>query len=228
MNSDTGFDLLIFDCDGTLVDSEYLNNLATIELLSEQGLPQYDLDYAYEHFIGMKFADLLKMVSMETGHVFPANITQRYIARAHALIPAYLRPIDGAAELISAAREKMKIAVASNGQRDNVFASLEMAGLLGFFDEKHILTGTDVKNGKPAPDLFLISAERQGVKPERCLVIEDSVTGTTGAVAAGMVVYGFTGAHQNPASYAKKLENAGASKVYNSLIHIRDALYQQK
>ena len=225
MSPDIPYDLIIFDCDGTLVDSEYLNNLATCELLAAEGLGQYNIDYAYEHFIGMKFTEILKNITAETGHAFPPDFAKRYTARAMELIPQYLKPIEGAQELVRAAQDRCKIAVASNGQRDNVIFSLRQTGLFDAFGENRILTGTDVKNAKPAPDLFLQSAEKQGIESDRCLVIEDSVTGATGGLAAGMMVYGFTGTHQNPQTYGQKLKNAGVAKVYNSLIHMRTDLF---
>ena len=224
MKTHSLYPLIIFDCDGTLVDSEYLNNLATCELLTEQGLPQYDLAYSYENFIGMKFAQILKNITAETGHVFPPDFSGRYIARAMELIPTHLKTIDGAADLVRTAKEHCKIAIASNGQRDNVIFSLQKCGLLDYFDG-HILTGTDVKNAKPAPDIFLQMAKKMGENPADCLVIEDSVTGATGGLAAGMDVYGFTGAHEHPLTYAKKLKNAGVTKIYTSLVVMRQDLF---
>ena len=218
-------DLIIFDCDGTLVDSEYLNNLATVELLAEQGLHQYDMDYAFEHFVGIKFSTILKNITAETGHVFPGDMRERYIERAMALVPQYLKPVPGAAAFVAVAKSKMKIAVASNGQRDNVLFTLEKTGLLHHFDPNYIFTFSDVKNAKPAPDLFLLAAEKHGVSPARSLVIEDSVVGVTAGAAAGMVVYGFTGTHQNPEAYGKKLENAGATRVYASFTPMQKEIF---
>lgn len=219
------FDLIIFDCDGTLVDSEYLNNLATVELLAAQGLMQYDMDYAFAHFVGIKFSTILKNITAETGHVFPHDMRERYIERAMALVPDYLKPITGADEMVASARMQGKIAVASNGQRDNVLFTLEKTGLLHHFDQNYIFTFSDVKNAKPAPDIFLLAAERLGIAPEDTLVIEDSVVGVTAGAAAGMTVYGFTGTHHNPGPYGEKLENAGATKVYTSFIHMRRDLF---
>lgn len=214
------YELIIFDCDGTLVDSEYLNNRATCELLAEQGLARYDMDYAFAHFVGRKFSEILKGITVETGHVFPMNMAQRYVTRAHELIPEFLKPVEGAAALLETARAHFKIALASNGQRDNVIACLKQAGLLDYFGGCPLLAGTDVENAKPAPDIFLRAAAEAGIEPGRTLVIEDSVPGATGGRAAGMDVWGFSGAHQDPAGAAQKLKNAGAVKVYGSLIHI--------
>lgn len=222
------FDLLIFDCDGTLVDSEYMNNLATIRLLHDEGLTQYDMDYAFEHFVGLRLNMILAGIAKETGHVFPPGMSARYAQMAEEMMPEYLKGIPGADELVAAAAKNMKICVASNGQRENVLSSLERTGLKQFFPDEYVFTGVMVKNAKPAPDLFLLAAEKMGVCPDRCLVIEDSVAGVTGAKAAGMRVFGFTGTHDNHETAEKKLAQAGAAEIFTSLIHIKERLFGEK
>ena len=219
------FDLVIFDCDGTLVDSEYLNNLAIVQLLAEEGLSQYDMDYAFEHFVGLRVKPILDDIEKETGHIFPPMFSDRYVKRVEALAPQYLKKIVGAEELVIKAGESKKICVASNGQRDNVISSLEFVGLKKFFPDEHIFTAIQVKNGKPAPDLFLHTAKIMGTDVSKCVVVEDSVAGVTGAVAAGIKTYGFVSSHQDPESYGERLLMAGATSVFTSLVHIRQALF---
>jgi HAD superfamily hydrolase (TIGR01509 family) len=219
------FDLLIFDCDGTLVDSEYLNNLALVQLLAEEGLSQYDMDYAFEHFVGLRVTPILEKIAEETGHVFPPAFGTHYVKRVEELAPQYLKKIPGAEEIVSLAATKMKICVASNGHRENVLSSLEFVGLKKFFPDSHIFTFTDVKNGKPAPDIFLHAAKQMGVDVSRCVVVEDSIPGVTAAVAAAIKTYGFVSSHQDPESYGERLLMAGAESVFTSLIHIRQALF---
>ncbi len=219
------FDLLIFDCDGTLVDSEYLNNYATIQLLHGEGLKQYDMDYAFEHFVGLRLKHILDGISKETGHVFPADIIERYIALVEKLAPGQMKTIPGVIELVAAASKRVKICVVSNGQRDNVISSLEMAGVKKYFEESYIFTGLMAPNSKPAPDLFLLAAERLNAQTNKCIVIEDSVAGVTGAVAAGMKTFGFVGTHTDQKSYAEKLKRAGAAEIFTSLIHIKERLF---
>jgi beta-phosphoglucomutase-like phosphatase (HAD superfamily) len=89
------FDLLIFDCDGTLVDSEYLNNYATIQLLHGEGLTQYDMDYAFANFVGLRLKHILDDISKETGHVFPTDTVERYIALVEKLAPGQMKTIGG-------------------------------------------------------------------------------------------------------------------------------------
>ncbi|MBP7722331.1 MAG: HAD family phosphatase [Alphaproteobacteria bacterium] len=220
------FDLLIFDCDGTLVDSEYLNNYATIQLLHGEGLTQYDMDYAFEHFVGLRLKHILDGISKETGHIFPADIIERYIALVEKLAPSQMKTISGALELVAEASKRVKICVVSNGQRDNVLSSLEMANVRKYFEESYIFTGLMAPNPKPAPDLFLLAAERLNAQTNKCLVIEDSVAGVTGAVAAGMRTFGFVGTHTDQSGYAERLKKAGAVEIFTSLIHIREQLFR--
>lgn len=218
------FDLIIFDCDGTLVDSEYLNNLATIQILHEEGLAHYDMDYAFAHFVGLRLTAILAQIERDTGHTFPPDIGPRYVRRAEDLMPEYLKPIAGAEELVKAAAGRAKICVASNGQRDNVVSSLEKTGLKKYFPDDDIFTAAQVENGKPAPDLFLFAAKRMNAAPARCAVIEDSIPGVTGAQAAGMKVFGFVNEHQNLSGYGARLKTAGAAEVFLSLAALQKYL----
>lgn len=221
----TDFDLLIFDCDGTLVDSEYLNNFATIQLLHGEGLTQYDMDYAFANFVGLRLKHILDGISKETGHIFPADTIERYIAMVEELAPEQMKTIPGALELVEEASGRVKICVVSNGQRDNVLSSLEMASVKKYFEESYIFTGLMAPKPKPAPDLFLLAAERLNAQTNKCIVIEDSVAGVTGAVAAGMKTFGFVGTHTDQKGYAEKLKKAGAAEIFTSLIHIRERLF---
>lgn len=219
------FDLIIFDCDGTLVDSEYLNNLATIQILHEQGLTGYDMAYAFAHFVGMRTSTIFQQIEAETGHVFPADINLQLVARGEELSPQYLKDIPGAAELVREAALHGKICVASNGYRETVISSLVRTGLKPFFPDEHIFTAVQVARGKPAPDLFLYAAAQMNVVPSRCVVIEDSIPGVTGAVAAGMRVIGYSNDHHHGDGYAARLRAAGAADVMSSLIHIKNHLF---
>jgi HAD superfamily hydrolase (TIGR01509 family) len=219
------YEMLIFDCDGTLVDSEYLNNLAVVQLLAEEGLTQYDMDHAFEHFVGLRIKPILDDIAEKTGHAFSHDFAARYVQRVEALAPQYLKKIPGAEELVAKAKEMKKICVASNGQRNNVVSSLEFVGIKKYLPDDHIFTAVQVKNGKPAPDLYLLAAQEMGVDVGRCMVIEDSIAGVTASVAAGMRTYGFVSTHQDPESYGERLLLAGATSVFTSLVHIRQALF---
>ena len=218
------FDLIIFDCDGTLTDSEYVNNQALLEVLHEAGFTQYDLEHAYKHWVGSTVTNIFLMIQMETGRVPPPDLVPRYVRRVSELQQSALKPVEGAGDLVAAAKSKYKICVASNGERSNVLQSLEMTGLMSYFTPETVFTKIQVKNPKPHPDLFLFAADAMGVAPERCLVIEDSSSGVRAGVAAGMTTWGFTGSAHDPSKQQETLKSAGAHGVFARLIHIQGKL----
>lgn len=218
------FQLLIFDCDGTLVDSEYLNNKAFSDVLTGFGLEKYTPDYCTANFVGRTISNLMLEIQMETGFDFPADTVQRYISRVEALQQIELYPVKGALDFVRLCAEQLPVCVGSNGERRNVLRSLELTGFSPYFPEERVFTKIQVKEGKPAPDLFLFAADQMGVSPDRCVVIEDSVTGVTAGVAAGMVTIGFTGTHHEPEKQAIGLKSAGAHAVAGDLIHIKSLI----
>ena len=219
------FDLIIFDCDGTLVDSETVNNLATIQILNELGLTQYTLDYALKNWVGKTISNILLSVQMETGFEFPPDTGKKYVARASALYDKEIKPVEDAIDLVKSAGTSFKICVASNGERNNVLKSLRLCGFLpAFFQEKTVFSKIQVKQGKPAPDLFLYAAEQMNTDPSRTLVIEDSPSGVMAGKAAGMQTWGFTGTSHDAQNLEITLKNSGADRVFSRLIHITDAL----
>jgi HAD superfamily hydrolase (TIGR01509 family) len=217
-------DLIIFDCDGTLTDSEGINNRALLEILHEDGFTEFDLDYAYANWVGTTVSSILLNIQMQTGRMPADNIVPRYIQRVTEIQLTGLQPINGAQDLVSASKTKYKICVASNGERSNVIQSLKITGLMDHFAEDTVFTKAQVKNPKPAPDLFLFAANKMGVAPERCVVIEDSEAGVRAGVAAGMYVIGYAGSAHNLQKHSERLGIARAHDVYPSLIHIRMAL----
>jgi HAD superfamily hydrolase (TIGR01509 family) len=219
------FDLLIFDCDGTLVDSEYVNNLATIQILHEHGLTQYTMEYAFAHFVGMRTSTIVQQIEAETGYRFPADLNYALVKRVEELSPQYLKKIPHAFEVVQTALQYVRTCVASNGYRDTVISSLVRTDLKPFFPDEHIFTAVQVAQGKPAPDLFLFAAEKMGVPPERCVVIEDSIPGVTAGAAAGMRVLGYCNDQHLAGGYADRLKKAGAEDVFSSLIHIQNQLF---
>lgn len=204
------FDLVIFDCDGTLVDSEYLNNKATAEILAAYGLPQYDLDYCLRHYVGVSMTDMADRIFHETGVRLPAGFLDDYTAAVQRLMPTDLRGVEGVAGVLDALPDGTAICVASNGERPNVLKSIRIAGLASYFPDDAVFTANMVERPKPAPDLFLYVAQRMNVKPERIAVIEDSPSGVRAGVAARMTVFGFTGTYLNPEAQADILRQAGA------------------
>ncbi len=215
------YDLIIFDCDGTLVDSEYLNNLAIIDVLHECGLTHITMEHALEEFVGLRFSTIMGNITRDTGHVFPEDAARTYLAKVNELSPVHMKAIDGAREVVLCAQSFADSCVVSNGERNNVLASLDFANLRELFEDEFIFTGLMAPNPKPAPDLFLLAAERKNIAPPKTLVIEDSVTGVEAALAANMDVWGFCGTHHEPERQAETLRNMGAHATYLSM---RDVL----
>ncbi len=219
------YDLVIFDCDGTLVDSETLNNQATLDVLSACGIDGYTLDHAFHHWMGTTYSSIALRVQMETGKILPDNFVQRCIARVAELQDQELRAVKGATDLVETLKAKnVPSCVASNGERTNVINSIRLTGLSKFYDEERIFTKIQVERPKPAPDIFLFAAEKMGTEPGRCVVIEDSEAGVTGGVAAGMTVIGFTGTSHDKTMQEARLKKAGASAVIDDFIHMPDLL----
>lgn len=217
-------DLIIFDCDGTLTDSEKLNNEALLEVLHEDGFTHYTLDHAFHHWVGKTVVSTMLAIQIETGRMPSPDTVSKFVARVAQKQVTDLKAVEGADALIAAASKKYKVCVASNGERSNVVESLNLTGLKKYFADAHVFTKVQVKNPKPAPDLFLFAATQMGAEPSRCVVIEDSPAGVRAGVAAGMTTYGFTGASHDPQKQENVLKSAGAHAVFPSLIHIQQHL----
>ena len=218
------FDLIIFDCDGTLTDSEYVNNRSLLETLHEAGFTQYDLNHAYANWVGKTLTNICLMIQMETGREVPGDLIAKCVKRTAELQDTNLKPVEGAPELVAAVVKKYPACVASNGERENVIRSLELTNLMQNFTPYSIFTKIQVTNPKPYPDLYLFAAAKMGFDPERCLVIEDSAAGVTAGVAAGMTTWGFTGSAHDPVKQAETLKSAGAHHIFTQLIHIGEKL----
>lgn len=210
--------LVIFDCDGTLVESEYINSQATSEVLMGLGLKKFTPDYCLHYFMGCSAHDVMRILR-ELKIDDPQKILHIAHTRAIELGKTQLKSIPKAVEVV----EKITLpkCIASNGQRFVVLESLRIVGLDKHFHEKHVFTAEDVKNAKPAPDLYLYSAQSMGnVDPRNCLAIEDSVVGVIAAKAANMNVLGFIGGKHHGLKAKEMLMDAGALATIESLSEI--------
>ncbi len=209
-------DALIFDSDGVLVNSEVIHIAAEQELLAELGLT-YDYPTYVSRFVGLSNADfhseLASDFAKRIGGEFPRDFASQLQERVWPRIEAELKPMDGVEHLVSAFGGR--VAVGSSASIDKLARKLEIANLDRLF-APHIYSAEHVRKGKPAPDLFLYAAEQLEVRPERCVVIEDSVNGVRAAQAANMTAIGFVGGgHADPA-LADRLKAAGAAVVASS------------
>ena len=203
-------DLIIFDCDGVLVDSELLSCRCLSEALAEFGL-QLGVEQALELFLGRSAAAVGEYYR-ERGHILPDGFLPHLKSRVLETFMGALQPIPGVGAVVSAL--KTPHCVASSSDIDRVSLSLDVTGLRTHF-EGRLYTAQMVKHGKPAPDLFLYAAGKMQADPSRTLVIEDSVSGVLAAKAAGMTVWGFVGgSHYHGRDGQAILTAAGADRVF--------------
>jgi HAD superfamily hydrolase (TIGR01509 family) len=184
------FDLVIFDNDGVLVDSEPHANRILAELATEAGWPMTREECTAE-FIGTSMATVRQRMEARLGRLLPPDFEDRYHARLFDAFRTDLRPIPGVVAVLD--RLTVPTCVASSGTHERIRRALQATGLLPRFDGR-IFSAQDVQRGKPAPDLFLHVARRLGVAPARCAVVEDSPPGVAAANAAGMTAFGFAAA----------------------------------
>jgi HAD superfamily hydrolase (TIGR01509 family) len=187
----TQFDLVIFDCDGVLVDSERLSIGLDAIFLERLGWPMSESEIV-ERFVGRTDASMRAEIEAHLGRDIGTEwdaFAERYVAA----FAAELEPVEGAGEAVDAIQATgVATCVASSGDHAKIRRNLAKTGLLERFDGR-IFSGDDVEHGKPAPDLFLHAAAVMGVEPARCAVVEDSGHGVAAARAAGMWAFGYAG-----------------------------------
>ena len=197
---------IIFDCDGTLVDSEDITNRIIAEMASELGITMTG-DEATAPFGGKPLNAVLYKMRELSGKEIPDDWLPRLIKKVSESWKTELNPVHGVRELLESL--EIPICVASNGESIHIHQSLEMTGLRDFFDG-NIFSASDIGVPKPAPDLFLYAAKKMGFKPEQCVVVEDSIPGVIAANRAKIRVYGLV-----KLCSAEELDNAGAIPFTN-------------
>jgi HAD superfamily hydrolase (TIGR01509 family) len=206
-------DLIIFDCDGVLVDSEMLSCRCLAQALARHGI-DVAVDQALELFLGRNTAAVLDHYQA-LGHSIPEQFSAELSAGVRAAFLAALRPMEGVSSVLGGLQ--MPYCVASSSDLDRVSYSLSLTGLTVHFDRR-LFTSQMVERGKPAPDLFLYAAEKMQADPRRTLVIEDSVSGVRAGKAAGMTVWGFVGgSHYQSRDGKAILHGAGADRVFGRM-----------
>jgi HAD superfamily hydrolase (TIGR01509 family) len=183
--------LVIFDCDGVLVDSEVVSNGVLAEMLTADGLPT-TVTQARRDFQGLLLSEVGERVQEKLGR----PLAQDWIAQFERLrgerFRRELQPVPGAAEVVECVSAGgLGVCVASQGKLEKTRLSLELTGLRPLFADRALFSAYTVARGKPHPDLFLHAAAEMGAEPSRCVVVEDTPSGVIGAVAAGMRVFGY-------------------------------------
>ncbi|MEU3414303.1 HAD family hydrolase [Streptomyces sp. NPDC006658] len=204
------YDLVIFDNDGVLVDSEPISNRLLAAYLTELGHPTSYED-SIRDYMGSAMHRVHDLVLERTGRQLPEDFDEVFHARVFAAFERELRPVPGVTGVLEElAADGVPYCVASSGSHERIRVGHRTTGLDRWFTDERIFSSEDVGRGKPAPDLFLHAARRMGVAPGRCVVVEDSPLGVRAAVAAGMDVYGFTA--MTP---AERL--AGAARLFSRM-----------
>ncbi|MEU2562909.1 HAD family hydrolase [Streptomyces longispororuber] len=186
------YDLVIFDNDGVLVDSEPLSNTILAGYLTELG-HRTTYEDSLRDYMGAAVHRVHDLVLERSGKRLPEDFDDVFHARVFAAFERELQPMPGAFEVLEKlTADGIAYCLASSGSHERIRVGHRKTGLDTWFGEDRVFSSQDVGRGKPAPDLFLYAAQRMGVTPERCLVVEDSPLGVQAAIAAGMDVYGFT------------------------------------
>jgi HAD superfamily hydrolase (TIGR01509 family) len=207
--------LIIFDCDGVLIDSEILSAQVDCEILREHGYEITPAELAHK-FAGFTTERIFELVGQEIGQKFSDELIHRAQMETDQRLQEQVLPIPGVQDMLDALDDPR--CICSNSRPERLEVSLIKAGLWDRF-RPYVFSAQAVREGlgKPAPDVFLHAAEIFETDPADCIVIEDSVAGTTGGVAAGMRVIGFTGASHSWPGHADALMDAGATTVVRRL-----------
>jgi HAD superfamily hydrolase (TIGR01509 family) len=221
-NLNANLDLVIFDCDGVLVDSEVISCRAHSTMLTRHGYP-ITANQVLDRFLGVSDREARLIIEAELGRLLPDDFEAQVKQATLQYYADDLPTIPHIGEVIAAIG--LPKCVASSGTPEKIRHGLECAGLYDLL-APNIFSATQVKRGKPAPDLFLYAAEQMRTSPERCVVIEDSVPGITGALAAGMTVLGFHGGSHCRPGYGEALRAAGAVLTFDDMRQLPDLIGQ--
>ena len=205
-----GFDLIIFDCDGVLVDSERIANQVFARVLKEVCDLAFTQDQMYEHFVGNSETRCLEVIEAMLGCKPPPELSRRYRDDINQALAQSVVAVPGIELVLN--QIDLPYCVASSGSHEKMQLTLGKTNLIDYFGS-NIFSTSEVKRGKPHPDIYLHAAQSMGFdNAKRCLVIEDSPIGVSGAVAAGMTVFGY--AELMPKN---KLWDAGAHHVFDDM-----------
>jgi HAD superfamily hydrolase (TIGR01509 family) len=203
-------ELVIFDCDGVLVDSEPIANRVLAEELTLAGLPT-TTEQSMRQYMGRRTEDWLPIAEQQLGRPLGGEFVARLRARTIQAFRGELRAVPGVGAAL--ARIRVPVCVASSSAPERLRVALEVTGLAGRFLGR-VFSAEEVERGKPFPDLFLFAARRMGVAPEACAVVEDTERGVQAALAAGMAAFGYAAA-----SDAEGLARAGA-RVFREMVEL--------
>ena len=216
----SAYELIIFDNDGVLVDSELIYKSANQDALVEAGFP-LNIHWLYEHTAGLNWQGACNKLQEVFGRMPSDDVSRKLYADIEKRLQD-LKAIEGAEKVLQSL--PLRFCVGTNGNFNLARKKLQIAGLDPYFKDEHLFSAhhEKVQKAKPAPDLFLFAAQSMGVHPSKCLVVEDSPIGVEAAKSAGMAAVGFIGGSHSLyiKDYEEKLRVAGASDVIENLIEI--------
>jgi len=213
-----GFDLVIFDCDGVLIDSEPIANRVLLAQLRGLGLRMTD-DEVMRTYVGNTRDGCIAITERKLGRRLPGDFAEAWDRALFEALRAELKAIEGVVEVLRGLC--LPFCAASNAQPERMRVALEAAGLASYF-EGRAFSAAEVPRPKPAPDLFLHAAARMGATPKRCAVVEDTPTGVRAGVAAGMTVFAYAA---SPYADIRELERAGG-RCFGSMRELPSLLAQ--
>ncbi len=206
--------LIIFDCDGVLIDSEILACTVETEYMNDLGYT-ITLDEYMDRYMGKSFAECINDLISAGIKFDQEEFTNK--SKNKIYTPEFmdkLNALDGIHTLLD--NVSNPFCIASGSSMERLRHTLKITNLLDYFDGK-IFSAELVQNSKPAPDIFLYAAEKMGYTPDNCIVIEDSINGVKAGIAAGMTTYGFVGASHMDNARANGLVEVGAQKLFYSM-----------
>lgn len=209
--------MIIFDCNGVLVDSERIAVSVAAESFQRIGIP-LTAELISKYFFGRRPADMFATVEAAIKRDLPEGFAAGVAATTIERLRSEVRAMPHAAHALTWLRGPKSIA--SSAPKDRVRMSLQAAGLYRFF-EGNVFSASEVALGKPAPDLFLHVASQRGVRPQDCIVVEDSPAGVTAAAAAGMTPVGFVGGSHAEADLTERLLASGARAIVADMRHLK-------
>jgi len=214
-------ELIIFDCDGVVADSETLANQLLAESISRMGRPT-TMEDSIRLFMGKRWEDCKRAIVDWTGEPLPPSFEADHRALSHGRMRSEVSSVPGLEAFLEAHRSYPKC-IASSSEHAWLNHCVDKFGLRPHFGV-NLFSAVEVANGKPAPDIFLYAARRMGFPPEACLVLEDSPSGVTGAVAAGMTAMGFLGGSHVLVGHAERLRSAGAHHLARNFAEVTQLL----
>ena len=212
--------MVIFDCNGVLVDSEPIAMTVLARALASVGVKAPPQALA-RRFSGRRPSDIFYDVERTTGRKLPKDFAEKVAVETLRRLRTELRPIPYVERALQWIRGPK--AVASSSPLERIRLSLEVTDLIGFFCDR-LFSASLVRRGKPAPDLYLLAAQQMRVRPSDCIVVEDSVPGITAATAAGMTSVAFVGGSEAAGHLAGELSNAGARSIIADMRHLHGTI----